>query len=128
VFSYASGIIHPYYAVQLAPAIAALVAIGAVVLGRRRTSIGARLTLAAGVAVTVLWSYELMTRAADWYPWLRYALLFISLVAAVALAVPPNLINRRGVAVAGLAGLLALGSGSAAYAADTAATPHAGSI
>ena len=69
-----------------------------------------------------------MTRAADWYPWLRYALLFISLVAAVAIAVPPKLISRRGVAVAALAGVLALGGGSAAYAADTAATPHAGSI
>ena len=128
VFSYASGIIHPYYAVQLAPAIAALVAIGAVVLWRRRAAIGARLTLAAGVAVTGVWSYELMSRAADWYPWLRYAVLFTSLVAAVAIAAPPNLISRRGVAVAGLAGLLALGSGSAAYAADTAATPHAGSL
>ena len=128
VFSYASGIIHPYYAVQLAPAIAALVAIGAVVLWRRRAAMGARLTLAAGVAVTGVWSYELMTRAADWYPWLRYALLFISLVAAVAIAVPPKLISRRGVAVAALAGVLALGGGSAAYAADTAATPHAGSI
>ena len=70
VFSYASGIIHPYYAVQLAPAIAALVAIGAVVLWRRRAAIGARLILAAGVAVTGVWSFELMTRAADWYPWL----------------------------------------------------------
>ena len=88
VFSYASGIIHPYYAVQLAPAIAALVAIGAVVLWRRRAAIGARLTLAAGVAVTGVWSYELMTRAADWHPWLRYALLFISLVAAVAIVGP----------------------------------------
>ena len=48
VFSYASGIIHPYYAVQLAPAIAALVAIGAVVLWRHRAELGARLTLAGG--------------------------------------------------------------------------------
>ena len=77
VFSYAGGIIHPYYAVQLAPAIAALVAIGAVVLWRHRAALGARLTLAAGVAVTGVWSYELMARASDWHPWLRYAVLFV---------------------------------------------------
>ena len=128
VFSYASGIIHPYYAVQLAPAIAALVAIGAVVLWRRRASMGARLTLTAGVAMTGVWSYLLMTRAADWHPWLRYAVLFISLLVAVMIVVPPNQFSRRGVAVVGLAGLLTLGGGSAAYAADTATTPHAGSI
>jgi len=128
VFSYASGIIHPYYAVQLAPAIAALVAIGAVVLWRRRAGIGARLTLAAGVAMTGGWSYELMTRAADWHPYLRYAVLFVSLFAAVVIIVPPNQFSRRGVAVASVAALLALGGGSAAYAADTAATPHSGSI
>jgi 4-amino-4-deoxy-L-arabinose transferase-like glycosyltransferase len=128
VFSYASGIIHPYYAVQLAPAIAALVAIGAVVLWRRRAVIGARLTLAAGVAVTGVWSYELMTRAADWHPYLRYAVLFVSLFAAVVIVVPPNQFSRRGIAVTAVAGLLVLGGGSAAYAADTAATPHSGSI
>ena len=36
VFSYMSGIIHPYYTVALAPAIAALVGIGAVALWERR--------------------------------------------------------------------------------------------
>jgi 4-amino-4-deoxy-L-arabinose transferase-like glycosyltransferase len=128
VLSYASGIIHPYYAVQLAPAIAALVAIGAVVLWRRRANIGARLTMAAGLAVTGVWSYELMTRAADWHPWLRYAVLFISLIGAVIIVVPPGQLGRRGLAIAGLAGLLALGGASSAYAADTAATAHAGSI
>jgi 4-amino-4-deoxy-L-arabinose transferase-like glycosyltransferase len=52
VFSYAGGIIHPYYAVQLAPPIGALVAIGSVVLWRRRSAMWARLSLAAAVAVT----------------------------------------------------------------------------
>ena len=40
-----------------------------------------------------------MTRAADWYPWLRYAVLFISLVAAVAIvgpAEPDQPARRRG--------------------------------
>jgi 4-amino-4-deoxy-L-arabinose transferase-like glycosyltransferase len=128
IFSYASGIIHSYYTVQLAPAIAALVAIGAVVLWRRRAELGARLTLAAGIVVTGGWSYVLLNRAPDWHPWLRYAMLAVSLVAALAIALPAGRLSRRGVAVAGLAGLLAIGGGSAAYAANTAATPHNGSI
>jgi hypothetical protein len=99
-----------------------------VVVWRRRANIGARLTLAAGVAVTGVWSYELMTRAADWHPYLRYSVLFLSLFAAVVIVVPPNQFSRRGVAVAAVAGLLVLGGGSAAYAADTTATPHSGSI
>ncbi len=45
VFSYMSGIIHPYYTVALAPAIAALAGIGAVVLWRIRHTWAARITL-----------------------------------------------------------------------------------
>jgi 4-amino-4-deoxy-L-arabinose transferase-like glycosyltransferase len=128
IFSYASGIIHSYYTVQLAPAIAALVAIGAVVLWRRRAELGARLTLATGIVVTGGWSYVLLNRAPDWHPWLRYAVLAVSLVAALMIALPAGRLGRRGVTVAGLAGLLAIGGGSAAYAANTAATPHNGSV
>ena len=48
VFSFMSGIIHPYYTVALAPAIGALTGIGAVTLWRTRRSLAAgRLPLAA---------------------------------------------------------------------------------
>ena len=43
VLSFASGIIHTYYTVELAPAIAALVGIATVVLWRHRADINARL-------------------------------------------------------------------------------------
>ena len=59
VLSYASGIIHTYYTIELAPAIAALVGIATVVLWRRWKShadINARLGLAVGVAATGIWS------------------------------------------------------------------------
>src|SRR6202034_2673218 len=56
VFSYMSGIIHPYYTVALAPAIAALAGIGAVVLWRIRHTWAARTLLASGVAGTAVWS------------------------------------------------------------------------
>ena len=50
VLSFASGIIHPYYTVALAPAIAALVGSAAVELWRARSTEAARWTLAALVA------------------------------------------------------------------------------
>ena len=52
VFSLGQGIIHPYYTVALAPAIGALVGIGACELWRRRALPAARWTMAAVVALT----------------------------------------------------------------------------
>ena len=40
VFSYMNGIIHPYYMVALAPAIGALVGIGAMALWKARARLG----------------------------------------------------------------------------------------
>ena len=46
VFSFMAGIIHPYYTIALAPAIGALVGIGAVRLWRARRSMAAGRALA----------------------------------------------------------------------------------
>ncbi len=46
-FSFMAGIFHAYYTVALAPAVGALVGIGAVVLWRRRDCYAAALTMAA---------------------------------------------------------------------------------
>jgi 4-amino-4-deoxy-L-arabinose transferase-like glycosyltransferase len=124
VFSYAGGIIHPYYTVELAPAIAALVGIGAVVIWRRRDEIAARVALAAGVAVTGLWSFQLLARSPDWNPWLRPLLLVVALGGAGALLVPTR---RAAIAVAS-AGLVVVTGASTAYALNTAATAHTGSM
>ena len=51
-----SGTVHPYYAVALAPAIAALVGIGSVELWRGRAYWPARIVLAATVLATSVWS------------------------------------------------------------------------
>src|ERR1022692_4047619 len=71
VFSYMSGIIHPYYMIALGPAIGALTGTGAVMLWRARSSILARATLAAGLVATALWAYVLLDRSSSWLPWLR---------------------------------------------------------
>ena len=52
VFSYMSGIIHPYYTVALVPAIAALAGIGATALWRIRHTWTARIILAGTLLVT----------------------------------------------------------------------------
>jgi 4-amino-4-deoxy-L-arabinose transferase-like glycosyltransferase len=126
-FSFAAGIIHPYYSVALAPAIGALVGIGAVSLWRHRTSVRARLPLAFAVAVTSWWSAHLLGRTPSWQPELRDLVLGFGLLAAVAIAIGPSLWRRVGAAVAGTA-LVASLAGPAAYAVDTTTTPHTGAI
>ena len=92
VFSFMAGIIHSYYTVALAPAIGALVGIGAVQLWKVRDgwpghegSWFGRGTLAAGVIVTALWSYVLLGRSPGWYPWLRVLILLAGFGGAAAL-------------------------------------------
>ena len=127
VLSFASGIIHTYYTVELAPAIAALVAIGTVVLWRSRHDAFARVALAAGAVVSGVWSYALLHRTPSFHPWLAYVLLIAAAPSAAALLVRPGVLGRGAVVATTAAGLVVLGGGSAAYALDTASTAHTGS-
>jgi 4-amino-4-deoxy-L-arabinose transferase-like glycosyltransferase len=122
VLSFASGIIHPYYTVALAPAIAALVAIAVVALWRERAADPARWLLAALVGTGVWWTFVLLGRA-SWHPELRWVVL-LSGAAAVAAVLTRRL---RGIVVAPLVAL-ALLVGPAAYSLQTAATAHSGAI
>lgn len=118
VFSLATGIIHPYYAVALAPWIAALAAVGVVELWRSPR----RCVLAPPVAVTAVWSWWLLRETPTFLPWLRGVVLVTGLVAALALLVVGT---RRLLAVAlTTTALLAGLGGPAAYAAVTASTAH----
>jgi 4-amino-4-deoxy-L-arabinose transferase-like glycosyltransferase len=127
VFSYGAGIIHQYYAVALAPAIGALVGIGAATLWARRDRLWSRLTLAVTLAGTSAWAFVLLQRSADWLPALRYAILAGGVAVALLLVVAP--LGRRALRVSVVtAGLLVMLAGPAAYAVDTVLTPHTGSI
>jgi 4-amino-4-deoxy-L-arabinose transferase-like glycosyltransferase len=127
VFSLAQGIIHPYYTVALAPAIGALVGMGGVELWRRRDSLAARLLLAVALAGTVVWAYALLAESPSWLPWLRPTVLVAGLTTALLLVLPP--VRRRGAAIVLAGCVLATAlAGPTAYAIDTAATPHSGSI
>ena len=122
-----AGIFHAYYTVALAPAIAALVGIGAAVLWQRRGLVGSRIVLAATLAGTVFWAWVLLGRSAEYCPWLKWLVLVAGLVAAVGLLVADR-VGRAIAATLVAVGLLAALGAPAAYALDTAGTAHTGSI
>ena len=134
VFSYMSGIIHPYYTVALAPAIGALAGIGAVTVWRARRSmaagrpLAARAVLAAALVVTAWWAFVLLGRSAGWLPWLR-PLVWLCGLAAAAAVIAERWLPGRAVllSVAPLA-LVASLAGPLAYSLDTAATAHTGAL
>jgi hypothetical protein len=130
VFSYGKGVIHTYYTVALAPAIAALVALGAYELWRERAHLSVRIAAAGGVLLTAGWAWTLLDRTPSWNPVLRWLIALTAVVAAGALVGAPVLLRRgrwAGLLLAGLVGVATL-TGPVAYAADTIVTPHSGSI
>ncbi|MDG4758265.1 glycosyltransferase family 39 protein [Micromonospora sp. WMMD710] len=192
IFSFMSGIFHAYYTVALAPAVGALVGIGATLLWHQRQPVpatvdpatsavepspasaaeplpsaaeplppsavgplpssaeplpassgdapvaaaprwrrwrplAATVTLAGTLAVTVWWAWVLLGRSPDWYPWLRVVVLVAGLLGAALLLLVTRLPRRFVPVVLGL-GVAAALTGPAAYAAQTASTPHTGSI
>ena len=127
VFSFMQGIFHEYYTVALAPAIAALVGIGADVLWRRRHHIVARAALAASSVITALWSVKLLQRAPGWNTWLRPLIMIGSVATAVGLLIGPRLSSKL-LAASAMAGAAVALVGPTAWALQTIATPHSGSI
>ena len=127
VFSYANGILHPYYTVALAPAIAAVLGIGATLLWRNRSDVRVATAMSATVAVTVVLAASLLTRHGNWLDWLRVSLAIVGIGAAVLLLVVARLPRRLAVTAAGLA-IAACLAAPTAYTLATVATPHSGAM
>ncbi|EFE76108.1 glycosyltransferase family 39 protein [Streptomyces filamentosus] len=128
VFSFMAGIFHQYYTVALAPYVAALVAMGAVVLWEERSAWWPRAVLAGTVLATVLWAYVLLGRTPDHLPWLRWAVLAGGIVGALGLLVVGRFGGRGlAVAVVGLSCAASL-AGPTAYTVSTLNSGHQGSI
>jgi 4-amino-4-deoxy-L-arabinose transferase-like glycosyltransferase len=127
VFSFGQGIIHPYYSVALAPAIGAVVGIGAWTMWTRRSNWFARIALSGALAVTAVWSYQLLDRTPSWHPALRTLVLVAGLFLAGVLAIAPARWGRALVGLAVGASVIALAA-PAAYTLDTVSTPHSGAI
>ncbi len=122
VFSFMGGMVHPYYTVALAPAIAALVGIGAVWAWRRRSGWDGRGALAAMIVLAAVPSALLLHRnlfGPRWLPWLVVA--FAALGAAAALLPRPTIFALVAGCVSGLAC-------TTAVSIATAATPHHGTM
>ena len=134
VFSYMSGIIHPYYTVALAPAIGALTGIGAVTVWQARRSmptwrpLAARAVLAAALIVTAWWAFVLLGRSAGWLPWLRPLVLVCGLAAALVVIAERWLPGRAVLFSLAPLALVAGLAGPLAYSLDTAATSHTGAL
>ena len=122
VFSFMGGIVHPYYTVALAPAIAALVGIGAVWAWRRRSSWDGRCALAAMIVLAALSSANLLKYSAFGPAWLRWLIVSLAAVSALGVLWP------RPPVVALVAGCLAGLAGTTTVSIATAATPHQGTI
>src|SRR5581483_494429 len=132
VYSFMSGIIHPYYTNTLAPAIAVLAGGGAAVLWDRRRNVAARGVLGAMLVATSLWPYTLLDRSPGWHPWLRYAVLAGGLTTALVLTFAAARLTRVALVSVAAAGLLASVGGPLGYTlsavarAQTGSTPSAG--
>jgi 4-amino-4-deoxy-L-arabinose transferase-like glycosyltransferase len=138
VFSYMSGIIHPYYMVALAPGIAALVGIGATSPLQSRLGLAGRIAAAAAVMVTAVWAFVLLDRTPAWLPWLRWVVVIAGVLGACALLagrhgrlarLARSGRSRLALALAPLGLALVAGlAGPTAYALDTVNSTHTGSL
>jgi 4-amino-4-deoxy-L-arabinose transferase-like glycosyltransferase len=135
ILSFMGGTVHPYYAVALAPAIAAIVGIGSVELWRGRAYWPARIVLAVTVLAGSAWSAVLLGRDASWLPWVRILVVALGVLAALAfilrldnLASVPAQVRKAAAAGVVVVSLLAGGLGSAAWTMATVSQPHSGSI
>jgi 4-amino-4-deoxy-L-arabinose transferase-like glycosyltransferase len=122
VFSFMGGVVHPYYTVALAPAVAALVGLGGVWVWRRRSAWDGRCAMAAMIVLAVIPSVILLHRNVFGPTWLRWV------VVALAVASAAGVLWPRPPVAALVAGCVAGLAGTTAFSVATAATPHHGTI
>jgi 4-amino-4-deoxy-L-arabinose transferase-like glycosyltransferase len=126
VLSYMHGTVHAYYSLSIAPAVAAMFAIGLQQTWVRRESLSYQTGFVVMSLGTGVWSWWVLGRNAHWLPPLRWAVLAVAALAAVAAFGLP--VARRHVAATAAATVAVAGAlaGSGAYAFATAVTPHHG--
>ncbi|TPG36079.1 phospholipid carrier-dependent glycosyltransferase [Mycobacterium hodleri] len=129
VLSYMKTMVHPYYCLSFVPAVCAMVAIGVHEMWGRRDSWFGRGGLTAMVLGTGVWSWWILGRNAEWFPALRWAILAVTVAAALCLLVATTSVSRQRFAVAALAiGLSGGVLGAAAYSFATIGHSHNGGM
>ena len=113
VFSFMDGIVHPYYTVALAPAVAALVGISVAELWRLREAVTPRIVLAMMAAATGVWAFILLDRTPDWLPALRWIVLAGLVGVAALVAFGAHRLGRAVVVLAAAATLFGLAAPTA---------------
>lgn len=126
-FSFMAGIFHEYYTVALAPAVAAVVGMGAAELWERSPGLFPRLVMALATAVGAVWSFVLLTRTTEYGSWLRVTVLALGITAALGMVVLHR-VHRAAVAGVVGAAVVALLLGPTAYSVTTLSEGHSGSI
>ena len=147
VFSFMSGIIHPYYAVALAPGIAGLAGLGGVLLWQHRHQPAAAVAVASATAAAAVMAFQLLGTTTAYGPLFRWLVLAAGLAAAAGVGLGRFLrlrsmqwttaVQRATAAgrwtaavqraTAGLAIAASL-AGPLAFSISTAATAHSGAI
>ncbi|HWC21215.1 MAG TPA: glycosyltransferase family 39 protein [Flexivirga sp.] len=126
-FSFMAGIFHQYYTVALAPAIAAVVGMGAKEAWDRRHHAIGSITLAAATAAAATWSFILLTRVTAYDDWLRASVLAVGMAAAF-LLLALNWLHRKAIPLVLTAAIGSGLAGPAAYTWSTVNSAHTGSI
>lgn len=127
VFSFANGIVHSYYTVALAPAIGACIGHGSTLLWQKRFDLRSVTTMAGAVLVTAILAAVLLSRHAEWMPWLRASVVVGGVAAATLLLVTGRVAPKVARPIAALA-LVSCLAAPAAYSIATAASSHSGAI
>ncbi|WP_082056982.1 ArnT family glycosyltransferase [Psychromicrobium lacuslunae] len=126
-FSLMAGIIHEYYSVALAPAIAALIGLGGALFWQRREQPLSAILLATTSFATGIWSWILLSRVSGFLPWLKWLVLLLTVLAGVGLilnAFLPELWRKAVLVTAIVAALL----GPASFSLATVGSGHSGAI
>ncbi|MCV7363897.1 glycosyltransferase family 39 protein [Mycolicibacterium neworleansense] len=126
VLSFMKSMVHPYYCLSLAPALAAMFAIGVAEMWRRRDDRLGQIGLTTMLVGTAGWSFWILGRNASWFPPLRWAILVVAVAAAVALLWALRNGHRATATVALALALIGGLAGTTAYTVATLGQPHTG--
>ena len=130
VFSFSKGTIHSYYTIALAPAIAALSAIGASMLWQARHKLTARIIAASATAASAAWAITLLDRTPSFQPWLRPLIITTATLATIGLIAAPATKHHthRTLIIASTLAAITILTGPTAYTINTITTPHTGAL